>query len=380
MPSIVNLSLSNIINVTVLGAQTGLSLPIINTAALFSTEAPLSSLGADYKIYKSATDVITDFGSGSKAAAIATAFFAQNPNVLTTGGYLVIVPMVTSPTAETVLEAIARTMDQVYYFGVLLDQVLAATPFGNLATYVQTLDKVWFAYSTTAADIDSSGLFDDVRTASQTHTRCVMHLGSATLAMTMAAAYAGRSLSTAFDGSNTTQTMHMKSLAGITGDTAMTQTLLNKAIAAGCDVYPNIASTAMVFSTGANQFFDEIYNELWFKMALQVAGYNYLRQTNSKVPQTEVGMDGLKNAYRQVCDQAVRCGFLGRGSWTSADSFGDREALFRCISDVGYYIYSSPVSTQATADRNARKAPLIQIAAKSAGAIHSSDVIVSVNL
>ena len=88
----------------------------------------------------------------------------------------------------------------------------------------------------------------------------------------------------------------------------------------------------------------------------------------------------MKNAYRVVSEQAGRNRFIGPGAWTSPDSFGDREALIRNIADVGYYIYSLPVSQQSTADRTARKAPLVQIAVKSQGAVHSSDIIVSVNL
>jgi hypothetical protein len=63
-------------------------------------------------------------------------------------------------------------------------------------------------------------------------------------------------------------------------------------------------------------------------------------------------------------------------TWNSAETFGNPEDLRRNITDVGYYIYSQPIAQQLQAQREARIAPLVQIAIKLAGAIHSSDVLV----
>ena len=117
-------------------------------------------------------------------------------------------------------------------------------------------------------------------------------------------------------------------------------------------------------------------NQLWLKKALEVAGFNYLKQTNTKIPQTEAGMTGLKNAYGQVCDRAVRNGILGTGLvWNSAERFGDPEDFDRNIDENGYYIYSLPIAQQSQADREDRISPVVQIAMKFAGALHSSDLL-----
>lgn len=374
-----SLSLSNVINVTVQGAAAALGLPNVNTACLFTSETPSPAFADDYKVFKSPSEVLTNFASNSEAYAQALAFFAQIPNVLTTGGYLVIVPL-GSAGAEAVDAAIARTKDQVYYFGVIVDQAISASPFATLTTYMQTVDKMFFYGSATAADIESGGMLDLLRTGTKTHSRGLYYSIDAADARLFAAAYAGRALSTDFSGNNTTQTMHLKALSGIDANTGVDQTVLTKCITAGVDVYCSIAGLPCVFSNGANTFFDEIYNELWFKLALEVAGFNFLKTTNSKIPQTEPGVDGLKNAYRAVFAQAVRNGFLAPGSWTSADTFGNPADLVRNIADIGYYIYSIPVANQATADRTARLAPTIQCAAKAAGAIHKSNIIVNVNI
>ncbi|MFX5157774.1 DUF3383 family protein, partial [Acinetobacter baumannii] len=45
----------------------------------------------------------------------------------------------------------------------------------------------------------------------------------------------------------------------------------------------------------------------------------------------------------------------------------------------GYYVYAPAIATQSQADREARKAVPFQVAAKEAGAIHTVDVLVTVN-
>jgi len=61
-------------------------------------------------------------------------------------------------------------------------------------------------------------------------------------------------------------------------------------------------------STGGNDHFDNPYSDLALKFALETAAFNFLRQTNTKVPQTESGMNGLKNAYTQVLERFIRNG------------------------------------------------------------------------
>jgi hypothetical protein len=377
MPS-QTLDLSNVINISILSTSAGLGLPNINTAAVFTKDVP--SWNTAFKIYTNATDVATDFGSSSNAAKIASAFFAQQPNPLGTNGYLVYITLA-SGGAEFVETAIARTLNSVYYFGVLVDQILTGARLAALATYMQSIDKVLFYASATQADYAPGGMLDLLRSGGETHSRGLYYSdGTAIDTQLMASAYAGRALSTDFSGSNTTQTMHLKTLATVVPDQTVDQTNLVAAQTAGVDVYVSIAGVSGLFTSGKNAFFDEVYNEFWLKFALQTSGFNFLKQTNTKIPQTETGMESLKNVYRKVLDQGIRNGFMGPGSWTSSTVFGDPASLIRNIADIGYYVFSAPITQQLDADRQARKAPVIQIAAKTQGAIHSSNVIVNVNL
>lgn len=382
------IALSNVINVSILPTPSNLGVPNINTAALFVRDAVPGGWapGQTFAVYVNATDVATDFGSNSNPAAIATAFFAQNPNPVGTSGYLVVIPRESGGT-ELVRDAIARTQDEVFYFGILIDEEMSgdAVEFAALTAYVQSIDKMFFYTSSSVADLNPGSILDDVRTASENHTRCFYYgsplLNGAAVQQTQifSGAYAGRGLSTNFSGSNTATTMHLKTLATIEHDQTIAQTQIVLAQAAGVDVYVSIATAPGLFTSGTNQYYDQVYNRLALKFALQVAGFNYLAGTNTKIPQTEQGITGLKNAYRAVCTQFVSNGYAGPGTWTSPDTFGNQEALLASIEGIGYYVYSAPLSQQPVADRNLRKAPLIQIAIKEQGAVHSSNVIVNVN-
>ena len=373
------LDITNVITISLSAAQTGLGDYNVNNLAIFTGETPETSFGdLGYKIYKAPKEVGTDFGTTSVTYKMALSVFAQTPNILNGDGYLVVIPFASG--SETLATAIGRTTSLVQYFGILSTKDYDSSEVSAAAAVVQTLNKILFVVSNSATDIAATGSFHDIAEAGYDKTRCLAYLSTTTAeAKVMAAAYAGRALSTAFEGSNTTSTMHLKDLVGITADPTMTQTQLNLCQACGADAYVNIAGVAKTFTSGANKYFDQVYNRCWFLGALEVAGFNALAKVSTKVPQTEPGMTILKGAYRLVCDRAVRNGYVAPGAWNSADRFGDVEAMLRNIEEVGYYIYSLPVNKQAQTEREQRKAPLVQIAVKEAGAIHSSNVLVYIN-
>lgn len=483
-----NISPSNIIEVSLQGEAQGLAVPNVNTVALISSELPVWAGSQDYAIYKDPNSVAQDFGSNSIAAAIAQAFFSQNPNPLQTQGYLAIIPRLQSvaipanlqiqdvnfqaktagtggnaitvqyttgaPAAgqevvtvisnaitiqiasgattaadivaavllstdasalvlasvfgiasnrqtapvtvanltggsasgtETVQDAMIRTANEVYYFGVLIDFVPTA-PFATLPAYISGLDKMLFVATNTKADFQPGGITAAFASKNQNNVRGLYYndgLNQDTI--NFAAAYVSRGLSVNFDGSLTAFTMNLKQLVGFTPDTTLTQTDLNTCQATGVDIYPpfgfqGLTATGNLYTSGANGFFDQIYNQFWLKFALQVAGFDFLAQSNTKIPQTETGMNGLKNAYRTVLQQAVSAGVAAPGAWNSSVVFGNIQNLVTSVAAIGYYVFSQPVAQQAEAARIARIAPLVQIAVKMAGAIQSSAVIVQVNL
>ena len=104
--------------------------------------------------------------------------------------------------------------------------------------------------------------------------------------------------------------------------------------------------------------------------------YNLLYTSPTKVPQTDAGNQLIASVIEAACEAAVNNGYLAPGVWNSA-GFGavkQGDTLSK-----GYYVYAPAIATQSQADREARKAVPFQVAAKEAGAIHTVDVLVTVN-
>lgn len=304
----------------------------------------------------------------------------SDENLLTGASANVTITVTQTTASEDFATAISRTADLVQYFGVMGNQIYLEADMLAAAAVIETLNKMAFFVSKTAADVEPAGMLDKLTTGSYHKNRGLFYGGTTELeALQFMAAYVGRGLSTNFNGNNTTSTMHLKDLISIQPDPTMTQTLLGKCQDAGADVYISLQGIPKVFSSGANHFFDQVYNLGWFVGAIQIALFNVLAQTSTKIVQTEDGVGILKNAIRKICEQGRTNQYISAGSWTLPNTFGNQADFFANISQVGYYIYSLPISLQSQASREARESPLIQIAAKESGAIHSANVLVSIN-
>ena len=320
------------------------------------------------KVGSSSSVTMAQLAGGSGTDLSVVGLFNVAGGVATGGG---------NAQGETLAEAVVRTEENVAYVGVITNLEMEDSAISSTATVIQARDMMFIHQFSSTEDLEPiTGICSIIKNSTQTKTRCLYYsiLEDANL---MKTAYAGRGFSVDFSGSNTTITMNLKALVGIIPDPIITQNIYNKAEVAGTDIYGDVSSLPIVISNGANLFFDNVYNSIWFKFALQVAGFNYLKQTNTKIPQTESGMSGLKNAYANVCVRGINNEYIGAGlAWNSSETFGNPEDLKRNITDFGYYIYSLPIAQQSQVDRDLRKAPLVQIAVKEAGAIHSSSVIV----
>lgn len=320
------------------------------------------------KVGTSSTVTIGAASGGTGTAMEGAGYFNGAGGTEATGG---------NSSGETILEAIARTAGDVGYVGIITALNLEDTAIDAIGDGVQAMDKMFLHHVSSTADI--AGIGTTVQQAGNTKTRILLHTAGQTEANLFKAAYAGRLFSVNYSGSFTAQTMNLKQLATITPDTGISQTIYEAAEIAGVDLYVSYDGVPSVYSTGGNDFADNPYADLALKFALETGGFNFLRQTNTKVPQTEAGLNGLKAAYGNVLERFVRNGSIAAGSWTSSETFGDPEIFKQNILESGYYIYSIPITLQSAVEREAREAPLIQIAIKRAGAIHTSDVIVLVN-
>lgn len=283
----------------------------------------------------------------------------------------------TNSSGETLLAAIARTTGAVGFVGVMTNLNIEDAVLTTTAAGIQAQDLMFLHHFASAQDI--AGFATSNSAASNTRTRPLLYTPGLAAANLMKAAYAGRAFSTDFTGSRTATTMNLKSLATVDPDLGITETMYVNANIAGIDLYVDYDGVPSVYSTGGNDYFDNPYADLALKFALVSAGFNYLRTTNTKIPQTESGMTGLKSVYESVMEAFVTNGSLAPGQWTSADTFGNQQIFLNNITNRGYYVYSQPIAQQNVSDRQNRKAPLCQIAAKRAGAIQTSDVLVLIN-
>lgn len=280
----------------------------------------------------------------------------------------------TDASGESLADAVEAALKQVYFGGVLSTQYADDASILANSSAIQALDCDYFEVMASLKDISSLGA--NIKAAGNGKTRTLAYsLEGGKVAV---ATYATIAKSVNYNGVDTANTLNLKTLTGVLPDSGLSDTYVLAAANNGVDIYGNTGGLSVVYSNDNNGYTDDIENQLWFKKAIEVAGFNYLRQTNTKIPQTESGMSGLKNAYAQICEQGIRNGVIGAGAWNSAVPFGDPETFKRNIQEKGYYIYSIPVAEQAQAEREQRKAPVVQIAIKMSGALHFSDVIITV--
>lgn len=486
-----SLDIGNVVRVSISGPERGLA--NINTSALaiITDEAPIPADFGVFRTYLNPDGVAEDFGTSSETYRLALAVFNQKANILTGGGFLVVIPRLqTAPAAAAVIigtgpvnllaltaadynlnvavdggiaadeligpidttslataeaslnstaitaaglefvlsgelsaalitlqtittgaasditigatatgtdiapplgltgsatgadtgverpkDAILRTKGSVNYFGIVYNEKLSDADLTELAATVQSLDKFQAVGSNLTADI--AGVFTTLKDAGYTKTRCMLYTSSENDSLDFAAGYMSRLMSINFNATGTALTMHLKDFVGLVADPGIGQTELDAAKKAGVDVIADFG-IPKIFISGANLFSDQLYTRLALQVDLQIAGFNYLSQTTTKIPQTETGMDGLKGTYRAVMKRYVGAGVFAPGTWNSATRFGNPADHDRNIEEFGFFIFSIPVAQQAQTEREARIAPLVQIAAKEAGAIHSSDVVVLV--
>jgi len=357
------------------GAVTGFT--VVNGGTGY-TSAPTVIISSNFNVYTDPISVGNDFGTTSETYMMATEIFSQTPNILSAGGKLVIYPMAST---LTLVQAISVLQPQTYTGGYLYcGYTPSASEVEAASTLVNALvtKALLFAPTNLLTDLYPSGMSYTISQAFQQQTRLLIHTAGAQTARLFAAGYASRLFGTNFQGSNTTITMNLKQISGINADTGINETIAAQCQTVGVDFYALVQGLPEVVSTGGNGYSDNVYNLTWLLNALQVATFNTLATTPTKIPQTEAGMNTIKSSIAQILNQAVANGFLAPGAWTGP-SFGNPASLVTNIAQFGYYVYSQPVSQQAQAQRAARIAPLVQIAVKYAGAVQSVNGIIYIN-
>ena len=92
--------LSWVVSATAVAASRGLQPLQLGTILILTDDEPVNALSDDYVISRTASSIGQDFGTESTAFKMANAIFAQNPNILNAGGYVIVAPYKASTVVE----------------------------------------------------------------------------------------------------------------------------------------------------------------------------------------------------------------------------------------------------------------------------------------
>lgn len=284
----------------------------------------------------------------------------------------------TTLSAETKVEALTAAKTMTNFKGFCFIDALTDAEVALVASWAQansTLAYEVFTANTNLA-VNTTNPVWLVKLSSQTNFRCLF---SKLNNRAMAAAYMSRAHTVNFNAENSALTMQLKTLLEVVGE-GYSQTEINNAKRVGLDIYTRFKDVGAVLTSGANDYVDNRYNLLGYIDAVQTDAFNLLKATALKIPQTTRGVQQIVDAVEKTTRGFVRAGVFAAGEWSSPDTFGDLDTFKEAIRTNGFYVLAGSLIDQPQSDRQARKSPVIQVAVKNAGAIHSVDIIIKFNL
>lgn len=295
---------------------------------------------------------------------------AGSGSTLTQGAAAVVLPV------ETKVESLTATKALINFKGSCFIDLVLDAEVDDIAAWAQANQSIVynvFSGSSYLA-VDPANPVWAVRLASQSSFRS---LYSKSGNRKLAASYMARTHTVNFSAENSAITMNLKTL-NVPAE-SYTQTEIDAAKLVGLDLYTTIKDVPVVLTSGANDFVDNVYNLIAYIDAIQTENFNLLKATGTKIPQTTRGVNQLVATNEKATRRFVRAGVFAPGTWSSPDSFGNIDTFNRNIEQFGFYVLAGLLKDQPQADRQARKSPVVQIAVKNAGAIHSVDIIINFN-
>lgn len=375
------LPVSNVVNVDVIigpRAATGRnfgSLLILGS----STVIPLNER---LRLYSSVDDIGSDFGVNSPEYEAAVVYFSQSPKPqqVYVGRWAKTLEAAESGSTETLLQAVNAVLNYTNWYGLAVadDEDIDDADWLSVAAAIEasSLSRILAITTADPASIDATSTTDlAYKLKAAKYGRTFVQYSTSSKYAALSAF--GRAFTVNFNGSNTTITLKFKQEPGITYETLTT----NQAAALdarNCNVFVYYQNDTAILQQGvmsSGDFFDERHGLDWLQNYVQTNLYNLLYTSTTKVPQTDAGVTRLLSNVEQSMDQSVTNGLVAAGVWNGGPigQLDSGDTLTK-----GYYVYAQPISEQAQADREARKAPVIQVACKLAGAVHFADVQINV--
>lgn len=283
--------------------------------------------------------------------------------------------------AESLVDAVADIagMSNAWYGLQVADATLSESDVLAVAAFIEGAGQSRiFGYTTqNALALDGTSTTDIVAKLKAANYKRTFDQFSSSSPYATASIF-GRAFTVNFQGNNTTITLKFKQEPGVTAE-GLNETQAAALKAKNCNVFVNYSNDTAIIQEGVmanGYFFDEVHGLDWLQNDLQTAVYNLLYTSTTKIPQTDQGINRIVTTLCERMEQAVANGLVAPGQWNGPEFGALKTGQFL---STGYYVYAPPVATQSQADREARKAPVIQIAAKLAGAVHFADIIVNVN-
>lgn len=330
--------------------------------------------GERLRLYTGIAGVANDFAATTPEYAAAAAFFGQSPQPTV----LYIGVQATGETPVQALEACYQASGA-WYGAMFADTAPTLTDHYSCAAFIEaTGNKLYGVTTNDIGAIDPASTADEAYLLSQLGYKRVVTQFSLSSPVAIASLF-GRAFTTDFTANNSTITLKFKQEPGIVPE-VLSETQAAALAAKNCNVFVQYNNGAAFIQNGTmsnGYFFDEVHGGDWITNALQVAVFNLLYTSPTKVPQTDEGTEMIETVAAGVMTQARRNGLIAPGVWTSVQEFGSLKTGQTLTS--GFYIYAPPIALQLQADREARKSVPIQIAMKLAGAVHTANLIVSVN-
>ncbi|WP_312731467.1 DUF3383 family protein [Atlantibacter hermannii] len=375
------LPVSNVVNVDVIMSPTAATGRNFGSLLILGT-SPVIPVSERIRLYTGSEEIGADFGEDSPEYAAALVYFSQSPQPtqVYVGRWAKTLGTDESGSVETLAQAVSAVLQFTNWYGLGIadDEDLTAAEITATAAAIQasSLSRVF------AVTSDDSGIIDSASTTDIASALKAAGYGRTFVQYSTTSKYAalsafGRAFTVNFTGNNTTITLKFKTEPGVTYET-LTSSQAAAVDAKNSNVYVYYANDTAILQQGVmsnGDFFDERHGLDWLQNYVQTNLFNLVYTSTTKIPQTEAGITRLLTNVEQSMDQAVNNGLVAPGVWNGGDigqvTAGDTLTK-------GYYVYANPLSTQAQADREARKAPVIQVAAKLAGAIHFADVLINV--
>lgn len=284
-------------------------------------------------------------------------------------------------TPTTALTRIDRESE--FYQLVLTTDYIDTTDVPGIATWVSANGRMLFLDTSQAGVLqrDTSTYIAQLQAGTNDHVVAIWSRVQDGKAASMAALLSGVD----YNGIGTMITLKFKGLPGtraddltdaeyeaITGQNANVFATLDRG---GPIVDPGVTSA------GAPYWADTVHGLDKFEDSIRVTAMNHLRSLG-RVPMTDDGIGGLRDAINLVADNFVQNGLFGNGTLrpelTSSVRTVTGNTDFDGTLETGYLTYVPSVATLSTADREARRAPPIHIWGKIAGAAHSVGVTIQV--